>query len=121
MTTTIAVCDYGSGNLHSVSRALERVGASVRMAEAPAALAGADAIVIPGVGHFGQCVRALRAVGLRRIRSDEHEAFIREMRDIAPGRQTGFQRPVDRGDTRGEAGFIDGRLASDGAVRALAS
>ena len=63
MATTIAICDYGSGNLHSVSRALERVGASVRVAAAPAALAGADAIVIPGVGHFGQCVRALRAAG----------------------------------------------------------
>ena len=63
MAATIAVCDYGSGNLHSVSRALERVGATVRVAAAPGALAGADAIVIPGVGHFGQCVRALRAVG----------------------------------------------------------
>jgi glutamine amidotransferase len=63
MGATIAVCDYGSGNLHSVSRALERVGATVRVAAAPAALAGAGAIVIPGVGHFGQCVRALRAAG----------------------------------------------------------
>jgi glutamine amidotransferase len=63
MATTIAVCDYGSGNLHSVSRALERVGARVRVAEEPAALAGTDAVVIPGVGHFGQCVRALRDAG----------------------------------------------------------
>ncbi len=64
MSVTIAVCDYGSGNLHSVSRALERVGASVHVAQETAALDGADAIVIPGVGHFGQCVRALRAAGL---------------------------------------------------------
>ena len=63
MPATIAVCDYGSGNLHSVSRALERVGAAVRVAEEPSALVGADAVVIPGVGHFGQCVRALRAAG----------------------------------------------------------
>jgi glutamine amidotransferase len=66
MATTIAVCDYGSGNLHSVSRALERVGAEVRVAAEPAALAGADAVVIPGVGHFGQCVRALRDAGFER-------------------------------------------------------
>jgi len=66
MAATIAVCDYGSGNLHSVSRALERVGAQVRVAEEPAGLADADAIVIPGVGHFGQCVRALRAAGFER-------------------------------------------------------
>ena len=63
MRATMAVCDYGSGNLHSVTRALAHVGADVRVAETPAALAGADAIVIPGVGHFGQCVRALRAGG----------------------------------------------------------
>jgi glutamine amidotransferase len=63
MAATIAVCDYGSGNLHSVSRALERAGAQVRVAEEPVALADANAIVIPGVGHFGQCVRALRAAG----------------------------------------------------------
>ncbi|MEP6758140.1 MAG: imidazole glycerol phosphate synthase subunit HisH [Actinomycetota bacterium] len=63
MPATIAVCDYGSGNLHSVSRALERVGAQVRVAEEPSALAGVEAIVIPGVGHFGQCVRAVRDAG----------------------------------------------------------
>jgi len=74
MATTMAVCDYGSGNLHSVSRALERVGASVRLAAAPAALAGADAIVIPGVGHFGQCVRALRRVGFEAPLRAEVEA-----------------------------------------------
>ena len=64
MPAMIAVCDYGSGNLHSVTRALARVGAQVRLAEQPAGLDGADAIVIPGVGHFGQCVRALRGAGL---------------------------------------------------------
>jgi glutamine amidotransferase len=63
MTATIAICDYGSGNLHSVSRALERAGAQVRVAAEPSMLTAADAIVIPGVGHFGQCVRALRDVG----------------------------------------------------------
>ena len=66
MAATIAVCDYGSGNLHSVSRALEHVGARVDLAEEPSALATADAILIPGVGHFGQCVRALRDAGFER-------------------------------------------------------
>jgi glutamine amidotransferase len=60
---TIAVLDYGSGNLHSISRALGHVGADVRLVDAPRGLVGADAIVIPGVGHFGQCVRGLRASG----------------------------------------------------------
>jgi glutamine amidotransferase len=63
MAATIAVLDYGSGNLHSISRALAHVGADVRLVDVPQGLAGADAIVIPGVGHFGQCVRGLRAAG----------------------------------------------------------
>ena len=63
MTATIAVLDYGSGNLHSVSRALAHVGADVRVTDAPADVATADAVLIPGVGHFGQCVRALRDAG----------------------------------------------------------
>jgi glutamine amidotransferase len=62
--TDIAVLDYGSGNLHSVSRALAAVGASARVTADPAAVARADALVIPGVGHFGACVRAIRASGL---------------------------------------------------------
>jgi len=74
MATTIAVCDYGSGNLHSVSRALERVGATARVAREPAAMAGADAVVIPGVGHFGQCVRALRDAGFERPLRDAVDA-----------------------------------------------
>jgi glutamine amidotransferase len=62
MSATIAVLDYGSGNLHSVSRALAHVGADVRVVDQSEDVAG-DAVLIPGVGHFGQCARALRAAG----------------------------------------------------------
>ena len=62
MSATVAVLDYGSGNLHSVSRALAHVGADVRVVDQPEDVAG-DAVLIPGVGHFGQCARALRAAG----------------------------------------------------------
>lgn len=61
---TIAVLDYGSGNLHSVSRALERVGGDPTVTGDPAEVARADALVIPGVGHFGACVRAICHHGL---------------------------------------------------------
>jgi glutamine amidotransferase len=60
----IAVLDYGSGNLHSVSRALATAGADVHVTSDPIEVAAAAALVIPGVGRFGQCVRALRASGL---------------------------------------------------------
>jgi glutamine amidotransferase len=61
---TIAVLDYGSGNLHSVARALAHVGADVLVTGEPVRVAEADALLIPGVGHFGHCVRAIRSLGL---------------------------------------------------------
>ena len=62
----IAVLDYGSGNLHSVSRALAHVGGEPIVTSDPLHVAAADALVIPGVGHFGHCMRAIRAKGLDR-------------------------------------------------------
>jgi glutamine amidotransferase len=63
---TIAVLDYGSGNLHSVSRALAHAGGEPRVTSDAREVAEADAVVIPGVGHFGHCVRAIRSAGLDR-------------------------------------------------------
>jgi imidazole glycerol-phosphate synthase subunit HisH len=60
----IAVLDYGSGNLHSVSRALAHAGGEPVVTRDPPRISGADALVIPGVGHFGHCVRAIRSLGL---------------------------------------------------------
>lgn len=61
---TIAVLDYGSGNLHSVSRALARVGGDPSVTGDPSEVAAAEALVIPGVGHFGACMRAICHHGL---------------------------------------------------------
>jgi glutamine amidotransferase len=61
---TIAVLDYGSGNLHSVGRALAHVGGEVLVTGDAVKAAEADALLIPGVGHFGHCVRAIRSLGL---------------------------------------------------------
>jgi imidazole glycerol-phosphate synthase subunit HisH len=66
----IAVLDYDSGNLHSVSRAIVKVGGDVDVTSDPARVASAAALVIPGVGHFGQCVRALGERGLDRAARD---------------------------------------------------
>ncbi len=62
-TPTIAVLDYGMGNLHSVSRALARVGGDAVVTGDASAVAEAQALVIPGVGHFGACMRALAEAG----------------------------------------------------------
>ena len=67
---TIAVLDYGSGNLHSVSRALARVGGDPVVSGDATQIAAADALVIPGVGHFGACLRAICHHGLDAAISD---------------------------------------------------
>ena len=60
----IAVLDYGIGNLRSAEKALQHVGAAARLVTNPADVEAADAVVLPGVGAFGACARALRDSGL---------------------------------------------------------
>ena len=60
MKSEIALIDYGSGNLRSVSKALQHEGANVRLVDTPEGINGAAAVVLPGVGAFGDCVRGIR-------------------------------------------------------------
>ena len=60
---TLALIDYGAGNLHSVANALTAAGAAdLAITADPAVVARADRVVLPGVGAFGACAGALRAV-----------------------------------------------------------
>jgi len=61
----VAIVDCGGGNCASVARAFERLGAEVRLTSDAAAVAGAEQVVLPGVGHFGALMAALDARGLR--------------------------------------------------------
>ena len=60
----VALVDYGAGNLRSVAKALERSGLAVEVAPDAAAVARADAVVLPGVGAFASAAANLRAKGL---------------------------------------------------------
>ena len=60
----VAVIDYDAGNTLSVTRALKKVGARVDLTPDPETVLGADAVVLPGVGAFGDCVRKLRERGM---------------------------------------------------------
>ena len=62
--TRVALLDYGAGNLHSARRALERAGAEVVVTADAGEAAQADALVVPGVGHFGACVRQFVDAGM---------------------------------------------------------
>jgi glutamine amidotransferase len=56
----VTVIDYGVGNLRSLRRGLERAGATVEESSDPAAIADAEALVLPGVGAFEECMRNSR-------------------------------------------------------------
>ena len=61
VSDTVALIDYGAGNLRSAARALEKAGARVVVTDDPAVIAQAARIVLPGVGAFAQCIGQLRA------------------------------------------------------------
>jgi glutamine amidotransferase len=64
VTLHVAVVDYDAGNTLSVTRALEKVGARVDLTPHPDRVLAADAVVLPGVGAFGDCMRKLRERGM---------------------------------------------------------
>ncbi|RMF87794.1 MAG: imidazole glycerol phosphate synthase subunit HisH [Nitrospirae bacterium] len=103
----IAVVDYGMGNLHSVAKALERVGAKVAVTRDPEVVAAADRVVLPGVGAFRDCLANLDRYGLR-------EAVAARLTDGRPflGICLGFQLLFERSHEFGlHQGF--GRLAGE--------
>jgi len=61
----IGIIDYGMGNLHSVQKALEAVGQTVRVIRTPQAIADSDRLVLPGVGAFGRAMDNLSRMDLR--------------------------------------------------------
>ena len=64
----IAVIDYGMGNLHSVAKALEHVGAKqVQITSDAQTIRSADKIVFPGVGAIGDCMAEIRRLGFDRL------------------------------------------------------
>jgi glutamine amidotransferase len=92
----VAVLDYGSGNLRSAVRALERAGAEVELTPDRATAEAADGLVVPGVGAFAACMAGLLAVeGLRAI--GRRLAGGRPVLGICVGMQVLFTRGVEHG------------------------
>ena len=60
----VTIIDYGSGNLRSVQKALERVGVEAHVTDDPNVVAESSHLVLPGVGAFGDAIRAIRGRGL---------------------------------------------------------
>ena len=93
---SLVVLDYGSGNLRSAQRALERIGARVEVTADPRAAADADGLVVPGVGAYEACMAGLRGIGGERIVADRLAAG-RPVLGICVGMQILFSRGVEFG------------------------
>jgi glutamine amidotransferase len=72
--TSIAILDYGMGNLRSVEKALERVGASASVTSHPDEARAADGVILPGVGAFPAAMRRVRELGLEPLIEERLEA-----------------------------------------------
>jgi len=93
---SVAVLDSGSGNLRSVVRALERVGADPALTSDPTAALGVDGLVVPGVGAFAACMAGLRAIRGERL-VDRRLAGDRPVLGICVGMQVMFAAGEERG------------------------
>ncbi|MCD2264195.1 imidazole glycerol phosphate synthase subunit HisH [Dietzia aurantiaca] len=105
--TRVAILDYGSGNLLSARRALERVGATVDVTSDPRVATEAEALVVPGVGAFAACMQGLEAVKGPRI-IGERLAGSRPVLGICVGMQVMFDRGTE---------FADGEHAESAGAR----
>jgi glutamine amidotransferase len=107
MNTQVTVIDYGSGNLHSVIKALRESGAEMRVTDEPAAVRGAERLVLPGVGAFAEGMQALErrnlvpalleffpterpflgiCLGMQMLMTESQEFGVRRGLDVIPGR-----------------------------------
>ncbi len=104
----ISILDYGMGNLRSVSKAFERVGADCKITRDSNAIAKADKLVVPGVGAFRDCMQTLQDLGL----VEPIREFIRSGRyylGLCLGMQILMEESEEGGDVPG-LGIISGKV-----------
>ncbi len=115
--TTLAIIDYGIGNLRSVQKAFEHVGAIAPLTEDPAVILAADKVVLPGVGAFGDGMKGIHARGL----ADVVRAVAARgtpLLGICVGMQILFEIGEELGEHQG-LGLLPGRVRPFAIDRAL--
>jgi glutamine amidotransferase len=105
----IALIDYGSGNLRSVHNALLKVGAEVRIARQPEEMAGARAVVLPGVGAFDDCIQALQKQALLEA-SRQFMQTGRPFLGICVGYQALFEKSEEFNSCAAGLGIFKGKV-----------
>ena len=110
MPETIALVDYGAGNLHSVHNALKKAGATVEVTSDPDVVRAADRIVLPGVGSFKACAMGLRSVS-GMVAALEERVLVggAPFLGICVGMQLLATRGLEHGTTPG-LGWIEGEV-----------
>ncbi|KDN86287.1 imidazole glycerol phosphate synthase subunit HisH [Kitasatospora cheerisanensis] len=96
MSKNVVVLDYGSGNLRSAQRALERTGADVTVTSNFQQALDADGLLVPGVGAFEACMRGLKAVRGEQV-IGRRLAGGRPVLGICVGMQILFEKGVEHG------------------------
>jgi glutamine amidotransferase len=116
-TETVAIIDYGSGNLHSAAKAFERAAreagrdARIRLTSDPAVVAAADRVVLPGVGAYADCRRGLDSVpGMVEAMTEVAQVAGRPFLGICVGMQLLASRGLEYETTPG-LGWIPGDVA----------
>lgn len=107
--TNIVVLDYGSGNVRSAQRALETTGAAVRVSKDFNEALNADGLLIPGVGSFAACMKALRSVRGDQI-IERRLAGGRPVLGICVGMQILFDASTEHGSTEDGLAQWPGKL-----------
>lgn len=96
MKKSVVVFDYGSGNVHSALKALEKIGASVSLSSDFDQAINADGLLIPGVGAFGHVMNQLLSTRGDRV-VDKRLASSRPVLGICVGMQVMFDRGIEHG------------------------
>jgi len=106
--TQIAILDYGVGNLRSVEKALERVGAEASITGDPAMIRDADGVILPGVGAFPAAIRRVRELGLDALVGERLATGVPVL-GICLGLQLLFERSTELGGADG-LGLVSGEV-----------
>jgi glutamine amidotransferase len=105
---SLAVLDYGMGNLRSVEKGFERVGASCEVTSDHERIAAADGVVLPGVGAFPKAMERIRELGLDRALSEAADRG-RPVLGICLGLQLLFESSTELGGADG-LGLLEGHV-----------
>jgi glutamine amidotransferase len=109
MTARICILDYGMGNLRSVEKALEHVGATATIASDPATVRAADGVILPGVGAFPKAMERVSELGLDELIAERRDAGV-PILGICLGLQLLFDSTTELGGAAG-IGLLPGPVS----------